>query len=337
MHTFNPTPSRAAADTRRLFAETFRRQIARLEAGDAVVRIPTTRELFQRQPDMAYHFKPELFVQLGGTTEFSFPDQRFTLGPQEVCVMPRGVPHGEKARAGATEAFENVVVCFYNETVAIHVAHELAPGRPGVDDIYFFTTDFFHDLVEYLNRIGELRRRAPDVGATAIKGLLLAEFSLLLALVTGETAQRYSETERVFRCQWLIRHNLNDPELSVAALAEELRCSPGHLAKIFHEETGERILECLGRLRLQNALDALAHTALSVKEIAAACGYSDANYFARVFRQATGQSPQEYRQGLQRVACAIEKDPKAVFADREEFGFALKPEVMAAAKVQTTE
>lgn len=70
-----------------------------------------------------------------------------------------------------------------------------------------------------------------------------------------------------------------------------------------------------------------------MKEIAAACGYQGANYFARVFRQATGRSPHEYRQDLQRVACALEKQPKAVFYDHAEFGFALKPEVMAAATV----
>jgi AraC-like DNA-binding protein len=334
MHTFTPTPRRGGTDTRRLFADTFRRQILALETGRAQIRIPQTRELYQRLPEMAYHFKPELFVQLAGTTDFRFPNQAFTLAPNEICVMPRGVPHAETARHDSG-SFENVVVCFYNETVAIHVAHELSPGKPGVDDIHFFTTDFYGDLVEYLNRIDELRFRAPEVSATAIKGLLLAEFSLLLAVVEERTPQRFSETERVFRCQWLIRNNLDDPELGVAGLAAELRCSPGHLSKVFQEEVGEKIVEHINRLRLQSAIEALRSSQLSVKEIAAACGYQGANYFARVFRQSTGRSPHEYRQDLHRVACALEKQPKAVFHDHDEFGFALKPEVMAAATVQT--
>lgn len=283
---------------------------------------------------MAYHFKPELFVQRGGRTVFSFPNEGFELGPNDTCVMPRGVPHGEMARAGA-EPFENVVVCFYNDTVAIHVAREMAHGKPGVKDIHFFTTVFYNDLAEYLNRIGELRFRAPKVSATAIKGLLLAEFSLLLALVEEHTPLRFSETDKIFRCQWLIRNNLENPRLSVAGLAAELRCSPGHLSKMFQRETSERIVENISRLRLHNAVEALRSTTLSVKEIAAACGYDDANYFARVFRQSTGRSPHEYRLDRQRVACALEKQPKAVFHDREEFGFALRPEIMAAATVQT--
>lgn len=334
MNSFTPTPQRGRDDSRRVFAETFRRQIAALEAGRAKIRVPQTNALYRTEPGMAYHFKPELFVQRGGATGFSFPGENFELTSGEVCVMPRGVPHGEVARAGS-EPFENVVVCFYNETVAIHVARELTPGRPGVADIHFFTTVFYGDLTEYLNRIGELRFRAPKVSATAIKGLLLAEFSLLLALVEEHTPQRFSETERVFRCQWLIRNNLEDAELGVAGLAAELKCSPGHLSKAFQQETGERIVVHINRLRLQNAIEALRSTTLSVKEIAAACGYDDANYFARVFRQSTGRSPHEYRLNLQRVASALEKQPKAVFHDHEEFGFALPPEIMAAATVQT--
>jgi len=332
MISFTPVGSRAG-DKRALFAETFRRQIALIEAGQARCRVPQTRALYERRAGMAFHFKPELFVQLGGTTDFAVPEGAgFTLAPNEVCVMPRAVPHGEVARDGHGP-FENVVVCFYNDTVAIHVAHRGAAGRPVVDDIHFYTTDYYQDLVEYLNRIGELPRRAPAVSATAIKGLLLAEFSLLLALVADGSAQRFSETERIFKCQWLIRNNLGDPELSVAWLADELRCSPKHLSRIFQQNLQERMVEHIARLRLRNAVEALRTTALSVKEVAAACGYQNANYFARVFRQATQRSPHEFRAELRQVACAVEKQPKVVYFDREEYGFGLRPEVLAAAEV----
>jgi AraC-like DNA-binding protein/mannose-6-phosphate isomerase-like protein (cupin superfamily) len=336
MLSFLPTRSGAKIDARRLFVETFRRQVALLESGRARIRIPETRHIFERHPQMAYHFKPELFVQLGGETEFFFPDQRFVLGPGEICVMPKGVPHGEIARAAGSKAFENVVVCYYNETVAIHVAHESPPGRPMVDDIHFYTTDLYHELVEYLNRAGELRFRDRAACATAIKGLLLAELSLLLALVEEQDAARYSESEKVFRCQWLIRNNLEDAGLGVESLAHELRCSPGHLSKLFLRETGERIVEYITRARLANAIDAVRHTTLSVKEIATACGFNDPNYFTRVFRKATGRSPVQYRADLHHLASQIEREPKVVYYDREEHHFGLRPEVMSKAQVKVT-
>lgn len=337
MLAFTPAKRKSApGDSRRLFIDTFRRQIAALENGRAHFRIPQSRHLFERHPGMQYHFKPELFIQLGGATDFSFPDQqRFTLGPGEICMMPKGVPHGEVARSG-TRPFENVVVCYYNDTVAIHVAHESPPGRPVVDDIYFFTSPFFADLVEYLNRISELRFQQSKAHDTAIKGLLLAELALLLSIVEEQQAGLYSETERAFRCQWLIRNNISDPSLSGESLATELNCSASHLSKLFHRETGERIVEYITRIRLNNALDAIRHTTLSMKEVAAACGFNDANYFARIFRKLTGRSPVQYRQDLQRIASAVEKEPKVVFFDREEHDFGLRPEVMARASAKIT-
>ena len=337
MITFHPAPCKGAKpDTRRLFIETFRRQIAALEHGKARFRVPQSRHLFERHPQMAYHFKPELFVQLGGATEFFFPDEKFTLEPGEVCIMPKGVPHGEITRDGV-RPFENVVVCYYNETVAIHVAHESPPGRPIVDDIFFFTTHLYADLVEYLNRICELRFQRSAACDTAMKGLLLAELALLLSIVEEREGGRYSETERVFRCQWLIRNNIDDPELGVEALAAQLRCSPSHLSKHFHHETGERIVEYITRVRLRNAIEAVRDTPLSMKEVAAACGFNDPNYFARVFRKQTGRSPVQFRHDQQRVASTVEKDPKVVFFDREEHNFGLRPEVMAkaAARIST--
>jgi AraC-like DNA-binding protein/mannose-6-phosphate isomerase-like protein (cupin superfamily) len=336
MISFLPTRQGNRIDVRRLFIETFRKQVALLEAGKARIRIPETRHVFDRYPQMQYHFKPELFIQLGGETEFVFPDQRFVLGPGEICVMPKGVPHGETVRSVGGKAFENVVVCYYNETVAIHVAHESPPGRPIVDDIHFFTTDLFPELVEYLNRAGELRFRDRAACATAIKGLLLAEFSLLLALVEEQDATRYTESEKIFRCQWLIRNNLQDADLSVETIAAELRCSPGHLSKLFHRETGERLVEYITRVRLANAIDAIRHTTLSVKEVATACGFNDPNYFTRVFRKVTGRSPVRYRVELHQVASRIEREPKVVYFDREEHGFGVRPEVMARAEVKVT-
>lgn len=334
MIAFNPIPRKGAKpDTRRLFIETFRRQISLLEQGRARIRVPQSRRLFERHARMAYHFKPELFIQLGGATDFSLPDEKFPLEAGEICIMPRGVPHGEVVRHGA-KPFENVVICYYNETVAIHVAHEASPGTPIVDDIFFFNTPLYADLVEYLNRIAELRFHRHAACDTAVKGLLLAELALLQSIVEEHEPGLYSETERVFRCQWLIRNNIEDPELGVESLAAQLRCSPSHLSKLFHHETGERIVEYTTRIRLRNAVDAIRQTPLSVKEVASACGFNDPNYFARVFRKFTGRSPVQFRQDQQRVACSIEKEPKVVYFDHEERDFGLRPEVMAKAEVR---
>jgi AraC-like DNA-binding protein len=249
--------------------------------------------------------------------------------------MPKGVPHGETARAGL-KPFENIVVCYYNETVAIHVAHAMANLRPVVDDICFFSSEYFSDLVEYLNRICCLRNQPTEAASKAAKGLLLAEFSLLLAIVEAGDAAYFSDSDKVFRCQWLIRNNLQDPQLGVDMLAAELHCSPNYLSKLFHRQIGERVVEYVNRVRMQNAVEALRHTPLSVKEVAVACGFNDPNYFARVFRKITGHAPGDLRKHQHQLSNEMESDPKVVFADHVERDFGLRPEVMAKAEVRIT-
>jgi len=334
MISFNPSQCKGASvDTRKLFLETFGRQIQLLEQGKAKLRIPRCRTLFDRRPGMAFHFKPEFFIQLGGATEFSMPEESFSLGEGEICVMPRGIPHGERTRDGS-RPFENVVVCFYNDTVAIHVAHEDRAGKPIVDDIFFFTTHLFEALVSYLNQIGDLHAHAGRGSETAIKGLMLAELALLRGIVEGQDAGMYSETERVFRCQWLIRNNLDDADMGVESLAAELRCSAAHLSKLFHQETGQRITEYITNIRLGNAVEAMHHSDMSVKEIATACGFNDPNYFTKVFRKATGRTPVQFRTDLRAIACRLDKDPKVVYYDHEERDFGLRPQVMEKAQAR---
>lgn len=337
MNAFRPHPASFQANpSRQRFLDAFRAQIRELEQGRCALRLPQTRRLFERHPRMAYHFKPELFLQTGGSTEFFTPDERFVLEPGEICVMPRAVPHGEVARDGV-RPFQNIVVCFYNDTVAIHVARAEADGTPTVDDIFFFSSTLYGELVSYLHRIGELRHAQSEWDGLVHRGLLLATLVLLHGLVAEHQGALFSESERVFRCQWLIRNNVADPSLSVESLAAELHCTPDHLSKVFHHETGERIVESITRTRVNHAVELMRCTELSVKEIAAACGFGDANYFARVFRKSTGVSPLQYRQERQRPALRLEPEAKAVFFDREEHNFGLRPEVMARAETRRAE
>lgn len=296
------------------FADVFCRQIRAIEHNNLRCHIPRPHHLYEQHARMPYHFKPELFIQLGGVTEFSFPDQHITLEPGEVCIVPKGMPHGEVVRADR-EPFENVVVSYYNNTIDIHVAHEVSSGYPRADDVHFFTTSLFHDLISYLDRICEFHDSNPVVNALAIKGLFLAEISLLRTLVESPDSHRPTTTDPVALCQWLIQHNLQVDALSLESLATEIGCSPNHLSKIFHRATGERIVEHINRLRIQSAIDALSRTRLTIKTISASCGFSDANYFARVFRQAIGRSPQQYRADVQRLDSTFERSVKAMAGD----------------------
>ena len=86
-----------------------------------------------------------------------------------------------------------------------------------------------------------------------------------------------------------------DQDLDVAALARVAGLSRHHFSRLFAASEGMGPGEYLARLRLRQAVRLLQTTQSPIKNIAADCGYEDANYFAKSFRKAYGLSPQAFR------------------------------------------
>jgi transcriptional regulator GlxA family with amidase domain len=103
------------------------------------------------------------------------------------------------------------------------------------------------------------------------------------------------EPVKVSRVRQLVSSRLASPELSVEWLAEILRCHADYLSHLFRRETGVTLTRYINEQRIFQAREMLEKSALSVKEITVAVGYSDPGYFARVFRQLTMDSPAAYR------------------------------------------
>lgn len=316
-------PERPASQSVKLietFRETFRARQESLKRGQAPIRVPQPKHLYERQRDMAYHFKPELFVQTGGATLFRCPEEELLVRAPEICIMPMGVPHHETVENLDTP-FENVVVCFYSKTVTVHLARADESMTPRATDIFFYQTPYFSDLVSMLNlSAGLFHSTLPD-SKLGLQGVMMGVFSLLLNMIATEDGSASVESQRVYRCQWLIRNHLQDPELSVQWLADSLGCSSNYLSKLFHDELGEKVTNYIMRIRLDNALFALRDTTLSVKEIALACGFRDPNYFSRVFRQRYEMTPKDYRQKLVNESGRPESQPKLVRGDHEEYHY----------------
>jgi AraC-like DNA-binding protein len=77
-------------------------------------------------------------------------------------------------------------------------------------------------------------------------------------------------------------------------IAAALDVSAYHLSHIFSAESDFSLFSYLTNLRIEKACVLLREGRLNVSEIARAVGYGDANYFAKVFRRQTGQSPRQF-------------------------------------------
>lgn len=78
-------------------------------------------------------------------------------------------------------------------------------------------------------------------------------------------------------------------------IAKRLQLSPEHLSRSFRSEWGMTPIHYLNRLRIQSAMNDLLGCADTIDDIAVKNGFSNGNYFSKVFRRYTGMTPGEYR------------------------------------------
>jgi AraC family transcriptional activator of pobA len=82
---------------------------------------------------------------------------------------------------------------------------------------------------------------------------------------------------------------------SLDEVARAFAVSPSHLRRRFLAWHGVPPVRWLIQLRIARAKDLLAHSSLSLREIAAACGFSSDQYLCAVFRRFEGKAPGAYR------------------------------------------
>lgn len=86
-----------------------------------------------------------------------------------------------------------------------------------------------------------------------------------------------------------------NPDLSIAAISEELAYNPKYISHIFKEKMGVSYSEYLRTLRIKYAISLFDHGIDSVKNVAFLSGFTDPLYFSTVFKKTVGVSPKEYK------------------------------------------
>ena len=84
-------------------------------------------------------------------------------------------------------------------------------------------------------------------------------------------------------------------ELSMKNAAHAMNYSDAYFCKLFKQCFHVNFSTYLNEYRIRKARDMMENPRINVKDISTACGYTDANYFSRVFKRITGQTPTEYR------------------------------------------
>jgi AraC-like DNA-binding protein len=93
----------------------------------------------------------------------------------------------------------------------------------------------------------------------------------------------------------IIENNYKDENFGCPELCEALKMSRSHVHRKLVENLNLSCSDLIKQIRLEKAKELLIKTNFSVHEIAYQIGYSDANYFSRLFSEMNGMSPSHYR------------------------------------------
>lgn len=90
-------------------------------------------------------------------------------------------------------------------------------------------------------------------------------------------------------------------DLSLKAISEAQRINASYLSTLFKKETGRTVTDYVNNKRVEMAKNLLKNTKLQVQTISQHCGISDVNYFSKIFKKYTDNTPKEYRANSQQL------------------------------------
>ena len=83
--------------------------------------------------------------------------------------------------------------------------------------------------------------------------------------------------------------------ISLDDVSKAVNISSYYFSKLFKEEAGVNFIDYLTKKRIDYAKELLEDNKYSIKEVCVMCGYSDPNYFSRIFKKKENVTPSEYR------------------------------------------
>ena len=120
-------------------------------------------------------------------------------------------------------------------------------------------------------------------------------YQLLARIRDASQSSGYVVSVRMRKAKRYIDEHFDDESLSVSLLAQTAGVSQTYFRREFKICFGHSPKEYIRTLRIEHAKNLLEAGDLSISEVALQSGYSNISYFSTDFRNATGQSPSQYR------------------------------------------
>jgi AraC family transcriptional activator of pobA len=157
-------------------------------------------------------------------------------------------------------------------------------------------------IEDILDKVYEENRLGGNWGSSMLMGYMRILFIYLSRLYTEQFGPHGLNNGRMLLKQYLEKvENGYIEHHEVAAYADMLNLSAGHLSDVVKEQSGKPAIAHIHERLILEAKRLLFHTDKSIKEIAFNLGFEDASYFNRFFKRIAELTPVAYRTNIRKM------------------------------------
>lgn len=170
---------------------------------------------------------------------------------------------------------------FKNFLLSHNTLYGYAAEKGGVSPVKsHYITEKYAIMIEHTNSIDKLRvihDNILDECVKAVRNARKIEFTSLSQKIINYIELYFSE------------------EISVEKIAGHIHVHPSHLMRTFKKEMGTTITTYINNRRIEEAKELLTRSNLLITDISIMVGFSDPQYFSKVFKKLVSMTPKEYR------------------------------------------
>ncbi|MBP3961755.1 helix-turn-helix domain-containing protein [Paenibacillus lignilyticus] len=260
------------------------------------------------------HFKRnfpmyDMLLVIKGTIYMTEDERPYAVGAGDLLLLEPG--HTHVGHRPCDEDTEIYWIHFYHPLPAVSLSsHQISWSsilEPGTDADFLprrqslFLPKWANidpkPLLPILREMLTIQQKLNLENAARLHGLLVRLLEQLQQLTIESTKPSRSLTLSR-RLEEFLPRFIKEPFHS-ASLEEQFHFNAEYLSRCLKKHTGKTPVQYIRYLKIEEAKRLLAAGELPVPVIAEAIGVEDYNYFIRMFRETTGQTPGDYRSSRQ--------------------------------------
>ncbi|MDR1638839.1 MAG: AraC family transcriptional regulator [Clostridiales bacterium] len=245
-----------------------------------------------------FHKKYEVYLEVEGTRRYFIGDNAYIVNAGNIVLIEPDSVH--KTASVEDMPHTRYVLNFNQDYLAC-----MADALDGVDLLACFSLGVHvlqvsprkaQAIESLMAKLWESRDCETPSGVGQRK-LVLSEMLLSLGDYIREqrdSVQGKMTDKTVEAAQTYIASHFAE-SLSLDDIAGQVYVSRHYLSRLFKKRTGLSVVEYVNSIRLTAAKGMLETSGMKIGSVAEACGYGTTAHFSRMFKEATGFSPQHYR------------------------------------------